>query len=176
MMVAAEVLFGILVLFMGRELFWLFVGVVGGMFGFRLGLHYLHGQPHWEILVAALAAGVLGAMLAILLQRFAVAAAAFLAGGSFLPVLWGELGLKTGHLHWPLFFIGGIIGALMSMILFDWALIILSSLTGSVLILDVLHLSIIGRSILFIVLFVSGVVIQSLRMKKRRPLTEQKSY
>ncbi len=173
-MTVAKVLLGIIILFMGRELFWFFVGVVGGVFGFRLALHYLHGQPHWEVLVAALAAGVLGAILAIYLQRFAVAAAAFLAGGSSLPVLLGELGLKTGHLHWPLFFIGGIVGALMSAILFDWALIILSSLTGAVLILSAIHVAAIGKGILFIVLFASGFVIQSLRMKKRRPPKDQK--
>jgi len=72
-----QVLVGLVLLFFGRKLFWLFVGVVGFLAGMRFGSHLVTGQTELVILAIAIGIGLLAALLAIVLQRLAVA----IAGG-----------------------------------------------------------------------------------------------
>jgi hypothetical protein len=71
---------GIALLLAGRRLFWLFVGVVGFFAGLRFALQVLGPRADLRWIVA-LAAGLLGIVLAIALQRLAVALAGFFVGG-----------------------------------------------------------------------------------------------
>ena len=72
---------GGLLLVAGRKLFWLFVGVVGFAIAFVLATRYLRIEPEWLSFIIALAAGVAGALLAVVLKQLAIALAGFLAGG-----------------------------------------------------------------------------------------------
>jgi hypothetical protein len=134
------ILIGTSMLFFGRRLFWLFVGAAGFIFGIHVARLLLHGRPEWATIALALAAGLLGALLAMFLQRFAIAAAGFVLGGYVLPWFVGQKGWGTGHSYWIPVLIGGIAGLLLVSVLFDWALIILSSVSGAVLIIEPLHL------------------------------------
>jgi hypothetical protein len=167
-MMLLRILVGIGLLVMGRRLFFLFVGLIGFITGIHLASHFFPGQPEWMILAIGLMAGVLGALLALLLQWMAVGLAGFLAGGyitlSVLHVL--GLGIRT---DWLPFLIGGILGTLLTIFLFYWALIILSSLAGAGLIMETFHVDHWVETFLFIVLSIAGIVIQSVSMKRRRP-------
>ncbi len=151
---------GIAMLTMGRRLFWLFLGGVGFVFGFEIAERVIRDQPHSLIFVIALIAGVAGALMAVFLQKLAVVAGGFFAGGYLFIGLLHEFGTRTGHYHWVYFLIGGIVGAVLMRVLFTWTLIFLSSVMGSVLILHALHLGPQIARPLFIVLLVSGMVIQ----------------
>jgi hypothetical protein len=88
-----SIILGLAVLVLGRKLFWLFVGVAGFVFGLNLATELLGGeQADWLILAAGLAVGLLGAVVAIVVQRIAIGIASCLAreSGSFLSsaVLW----------------------------------------------------------------------------------------
>jgi len=144
----------------GRRLYWLFLGMLGFVFAFDLAERVIHGQPYDVKLVFAVAAGVLGAGLAIFLQKFAILAGGFLAGGYLFVGLMRELGLRTAPYHWLLFVAGGLIGAFLMKVLFGWTLILLSSAVGAVLILQSLHLSTQITHPLFILLVVLGFFIQ----------------
>ena len=144
----------------GRRLYWLFLGMLGFVFAFDLADRVIHGQPYDVKLVFAVAAGVLGAGLAIFLQKFAILAGGFLAGGYLFVGLMRELGLRTAPYHWLLFVAGGLIGAFLMKVLFGWTLILLSSAVGAVLILQSLHLSTQITHPLFILLVVLGFFIQ----------------
>ena len=63
---------GILLLFLGRKLFWLFVAVVGFLLGLTYAPQLLSNQPQSVILTISLITGLLGALLAALLQKLAV--------------------------------------------------------------------------------------------------------
>jgi hypothetical protein len=160
---------GIALLALGRKLFWLFVGVAGFVLGFSLATQFFRGQPDWIVLVIALVAGLVGVLLALFLQRFAVGVAGFIAGGYILINLLNALGWQTGQFAWLPFVIGGIIGAVLVLILFDWALIILSSLTGATLIAQAIHFGPLITALAFIVLIILGVVIQASMMTGREP-------
>ncbi len=151
---------GTAMLTMGRKLYWLFLGIVGFIFASDLIVHVIHGQPHNVKIIFALLAGLIGAALAVFLQKFAVMAGGFFAGGYLLTALMKELGMTAAPYRWLVFVAGGLIGALLMRVLFGWTLIILSSVVGSVLILQALHFSTQLTQPLFIFLLVLGIAIQ----------------
>lgn len=163
-----RILVGVALLILGRRLFWLFVGLVGFVAGITLATQFLSGQPDWLVLVIALAAGLLGVLLALFLQQLAVGVAGFVAGGYIIVNLLSMLMGETDQLlYWLIFLIGGIIGAVLVILLFDWALIVLSSLTGATLVVQAAGLNPTLTLVLFVVLLVVGFVIQASSMTQR---------
>jgi len=154
---------------MGSRLFWLFVGGVGFVFAFDFAERTIHSQPHSVILLIALFAGALGAMMAIFLQKFAVLAGGFFAGGYLLIELLKVLGVTIGEYHWLLFIAGGLAGYVLMSVVFGWTLIIISSLLGSVLILQTFHFGHQMSDLVFICLGILGIVIQSGLIRKKSP-------
>jgi hypothetical protein len=163
-----EILLGSGMLFFGRRLFWLFVGVAGFIFGMRVAVFLLHGRPEWATLAIAIGAGLLGALFAVFLQRLAIAVAGFVLGGYGLPVMLGQLGWGAGHSYWILVLAGGIAGLLLVSLLFDWALIILSSVAGAVLILGPFPAGLHARRLLVVLLIAVGIALQAGLMRESR--------
>lgn len=166
-MMLLRILVGIGLLVMGRRLFLLFVGLIGFITGIHLASHFFPGQPEWMMIAIGLMAGVLGALLALLLQWMAVGLAGFLAGGYIVVSVLRVLGLGI-RMDWLPFLIGGILGTLLIILLFDWALIILSSLVGAGLITETFYVDHWVKTLLFIVLLIAGIFVQSRLMKRRR--------
>lgn len=163
-----RILVGIALLVAGRRLFWLFVGLIGFIAGIRVAAHFFPGQPEWMILAIALTAGVLGALLAVFLQWLAIGLAGFLAGAYVVVSLMPILGRGTSGIDWLLFLVGGILGLFLIIVLFDWALIILSSLAGAGLITETLHVDRGATTLLFIALFIVGFAVQSRLTRMKR--------
>jgi len=168
-MILLRILAGIALLLGGRRLFWLFVGLIGFISGIRLASHFFPGQPEWIIFAVALMAGVLGALLALVLQWLAIGLAGFFGGAYILVSLVHISGWGVTRTDWLFFFIGGILGTILIIVLFDWALIILSSLAGSGLIVETVHADRWVTILLFIVLFIVGVLVQSRVTRMKRP-------
>src|SRR5688500_8251535 len=122
---------GLLLLFLGRRLFWLFVGLVGFFAGLTFAARFFSEQSGMELLLIAAGCGIVGVLLAFCLQKLAIAVAGFLAGGLFATNLLESAAMQVPPLV-P-FLIGGIIGAILLLTIFDWALILLSSVTGATL-------------------------------------------
>ena len=159
---------GAAILLFGRKLFWLFVAALGFAVGIEIAAYFMRDPPVWMTLLAALGLGLLGALLAILLQKFAVAVAGFIAGGR---VAWGlSAAFFAEHAHYRgiTFVIGGILGALLLLALFDWVLILLSSVEGAHLIGNGIPLPEKGAVILFVVLTVIGVIVQASMLRSSR--------
>jgi hypothetical protein len=161
-----SILVGIAVLLFGRNLFWLFVGAVGFVIGLSLAVQLLGDQPDWVILLAAIAGGVIGALIAVPLQKIAVMIAGFIIGGYVLIWLLMQIGFDFSQLAWLVFVIGGVIGAILVSLLFEVALIILSSLAGATLIVQSLNFDPQIATLLFVVLAIVGIVVQA-QMQRR---------
>ncbi len=156
------VITGSVLLLLGRPLFWLFVGIMGFLVGFDLAGLYFAGQHQAIVLGVALFMGLVGALLALLLQRVAFGVAGFLAGG-YLAALgvmtfgWGaNMHLGAAHL------VGGIVGAVVGILFADWALIVLSSLTGAALVAEGLRLSYQQSTLAIVAMAAVGIVVQGL--------------
>ena len=210
----------VVILFLGRQIFWLFVAALGAVEGGQLALTYFANQPPWVQVAAVILGGVLGAVIGMFLQPLAAAIVGFYAGGAVeggqialtyfadrapwvqvvAVVLGGVIGALIGMflqpiaaavvgfyaggqvaqdlvMRWGLtvptyawlpFVIGGVIGAVLMLMIFNWALIILSSLYGATLIVQNTHFPPETQKILFLVLFVLGLVVQT-GLYKRNP-------
>jgi len=162
----ANVLVGIALLTTGRRLFWVFVGAAGFLLASSLASEFLSSQPEWVALVVALAAGLIGVVLAIFAQRFAVGAAGFVLGSYALASLLFALGLEGAGWMWLALLGGGIIGAVLSLVVLDFALIFLSSVVGAKLIVQTIHFNPLVSFALFAVLFGVGVAVQVGKLRK----------
>ena len=162
-----SVLIGAIVLFFGRKLFWLCVAAVGFAAGMEVAPHLMHEPTPVLQLSVALVFGFVGALLALFLQKIAIAIAGFLAGGKLAMALVGAFIAEGARYPGVTFIIGGIIGAILLLMLFDWALIVMSAVVGAYLIGHTIILPQTGATILFIALAGVGIVVQAAAFRRR---------
>lgn len=167
-MTIATLLLAIVLLFLGQRIYWLFVGIIGFLAGMNLATHWLAPQPEWLILVVAIVAGLLGAVLAVFFQKLAVGIAGFFAGGHFALLLLPNLGYATSdRFALVIFFVAGIIAAILAVAILDWALIILSALIGAALLANWAVDAPGIRALVFVVLFALGLIVQASMLRRR---------
>jgi len=153
-------LIGAIILLLGRKLFWLCVAAVGFAAGVEATPYLFHEPKSLLTLTLALVLGFLGALLALFLQKIAIAIVGFLAGGRLAIGIAATFFAHQAHYFGITFLIGGIVGALLFLALFDWALIVFSSAVGAYLIQSAVTLPSSGSAILFVVLAAIGIVVQ----------------
>jgi hypothetical protein len=110
---------------------------------------------------------LIGAIFAVFAQKLAVGMAGFVVGGYALAWLFLTMGLEGTEWMWPVLIGGGIAGAILVIFVFDWALIVLSSLTGAMMIIQIAGLTLPVNILFFLVLLSIGIAIQA-RMLERR--------
>jgi hypothetical protein len=159
-----KIISGLILLTLGRRLFWLFIALMGFLFGMQLAGFILIDQPFWLILLVALGVGLLGALIAVFAQRIAFALAGFFAG-SYIAVIVAQ-SFRVYSATELFFVIGGIAGALLSVLFMDWAIIVLSCFVGAGVIIDTLGLEQIPSFVVFVALVIAGALIQSRKMNK----------
>ena len=155
---------GVVVLVAGRKLFWLTIGAVGFISGILFVLLFLQIESIWIMLVIALVAGAIGVVLALVLQKLAVGIAGFLMGAYALTWLTQNFIPDLTYLDWLWFLVGGVIGGLLVTALFDSALVGLSAFVGATMIMLAAPLNQTFSLVLFVVLLVIGIGIQSRRL------------
>lgn len=130
-----NLLAGSILLVLGRKLFWLFVGCMGFVLGFTYAERFLGPQPYFIVLFAGIVLGILGALCAVFLQSLAVGIAGFMAGGYLTLALLEAVGFQQTQLLWAACLAGGVIGTVLLVFVFDYALIVLSSVIGASLVI-----------------------------------------
>ncbi len=161
-----QIAVGAALLLFGRRVFWLFVAAVGFTIGIYVTPLVVHDPPVWLAVGVALFLGLAGAVFALLLQRIAIAVAGFLGGGRLAVALTSAFMADYAQYGWLTFFVGGIVGALLLTVLFDWALIFLSSFEGAHLITTALQLPERGALILLVLLAAAGVIFQAVARRR----------
>ncbi len=161
-------LIGVVILFFGRKLFWLCVAAVGFAAGVEIAPHLVQEPSPLLALTVALVLGLIGALLALFLQKIAIAVLGFLAGGKLAGAIAAAFFVQYAEHSTIIFVIGGIIGAVLLLVLFDWALIVVSSLIGAHLIVyqSAIVLPQSGSIIVFIGLAVIGVLVQAASLRR----------
>jgi hypothetical protein len=154
-----KLLFGGILLAFGRKVFWLFTGLLGYEAGFYLLQNTYHASESISVFVGVVL-GILAAVLTIFLQKVAIGVAGFLAGAYLAVGLLSLLHLEQNGFGWAIIFIGGLIGAVLLLALFDWTLIFLSSLVGAGMIASNANLSTAASAAVFLLLLVLGILFQ----------------
>jgi hypothetical protein len=159
-----EVILGSGLLLAGRRLFWLLLGAIGFAVGVETARRFLHGTDLLT-LVAAIGLGILFALLAVFIESIAIGLAGFLGGGYVLVTLSAILGLHGRTADITAFVIGGIIGVALVVVLFDWALISISSLAGAAMVVGGLGLGPPIRGPAYLGLLLLGVLVQGFTLR-----------
>jgi hypothetical protein len=149
---------GVVLLVLGWKVFWLFVGMLGFAAGLQAAQLYFGPQPFWVLWAAGLVCGIIGAVLALFFQKLAIGIGGFVAGSTIALHLTLMMGHDPGAL---VALIGGVGGVVALYLLFDWALIILSSLVGTSFIIEALGRHAPYAPALSAVLVAAGVIFQA---------------
>lgn|GEM_PF-298366 len=153
---------GIILLTFGRRVFWLFVGTIGFIVGLTAAPYVFATENIWILGAMALIFGIIGAVLALVLQHIVIAGAGFFAAAYLSVTALEILSMDPQRYSWLVFLSGGIIGAVIMLLILDWALIILTSLTGAAFIADLVEIDPSFSVVLFSLLAVTGIVIQAI--------------
>src|SRR5881275_344387 len=159
-------LIGAVILFFGRKLLWLCVAAIGFAAGVELAPHLVQDPSALLSLTIALLLGIIGALLALFLQKIAIAVLGFLAGGKLAGAIAAAFFVHYAQYSTFIFLVGGIIGAILLLVLFDWALIVVSSLIGAHLIQSAIVLPPSGSTIVFIGLVILGILVQATSFRR----------
>lgn len=168
MMGMLHAMIGIILLTLGRRLFWLFVGCVGFVAGFQTAQVYFGFQTSWVVWAAALLFGLVGALLAVFFQTLAIVLGGFVAGSTIathLETLVGAVSISVIPI------LGGILGAILLYVFFDWALIVLSSVAGATLIVQALPWGSSAETVLYLILIAAGIFFQTAWLRRQKPRT-----
>src|SRR5207248_7804255 len=131
--VGVTVVLGIVVLLFGRTLYWAFIAIAGFLAGMALADQWLGDKEQWIRILAAVGAGVIGAVLGIFIQRLAFAIGGFFAGGYLAIAIATQMHAPGDANIWMI--AGGVLGAIVAALVMDWAIIVLSALAGATAIL-----------------------------------------
>ncbi len=162
------VVLGILLLVGGRKFFWFFVGAIGFITGFTLADQVLGIESLIMSLSVGIIVGAVGVAIALFLQGFAIFVGGFLAGAYIAYMIVTSFGLVSQEIFWIAYVGGGIIGALLLFLLFDWALIVLSSLAGAAIITDTITLNPVMETAIAMVLALLGIFVQARFLLKEK--------
>lgn len=156
-------------LLFGRRLFWLFVAGTGFALGALLATRLFGHETEWVGWAVAIGAGLLGIWLVRFAQKVAVGLAGFLSGG-YLGLFIAST-VQASVAPWLAFVIGGVVGAFLLAVLFNWALIALSSFLGAVLVTvgagPALSLSPPASALVVLVLLCLGLAWQSRQLRRK---------
>src|SRR5438552_15804629 len=115
-----SVLIGAVILFFGRKLFWLCVAAVGFAAGVEVAPHLIHEPSAVLQLSVAIVFGFIGALLAMFLQKVAIAVAGFLAGGKLAMALAAAFFVHGPNYSGVTFLDCGIVCVLLLVLLLVW--------------------------------------------------------
>jgi hypothetical protein len=156
------IIIGLILLMFGRKLFWLLVAVSGFMVGVQFASVVFPNFQQWIQLTIAIGIGIGSALLAILIQRVAFVLAGFLAG--LYMALMAAQSFGCNDIYAVLAVFGGAAGAIAGYMFIDWAIIVLSAMIGSGVIvnalLGMLRLPWSVSIVSFMVLTIIGAVVQ----------------
>jgi len=157
----------VVILFFGRKLFWLCVAAVGFAAGLQIAPLLVNEASSVLALVIAVVFGILGALLAVFIQKIAIAVLGFLAGGKLATAIAAAFVVQHAQYSAIIFVIGGIIGAILLLAVFGWALIVVSSFIGAYLIQSAIVLPPTGLTLVFIGLAILGIFVQTVSFRRR---------
>lgn len=156
---------GAVLLFLGRELNFLFAGAMAFLIGQRLTPLLPSQWPGWADYAFMAGLGVLAAALTFVNERGGFALSGFLAGG-YVMAEW----YTPNMLVIPIipFLLGGVLGALILGIFTEWALIVISSLIGGYYLTTMFRLAQTPRVLITAGLIIVGVVVQAIIMRQQK--------
>jgi hypothetical protein len=171
---AVLLVLGVALLAAGRRLFWLAVAALGFLAGLWLIEGWATELPRGTALVVALAAGLVGLLLALLVQKAAVVLGGFLLGVVVFARLLPALGVDAGRWQGVLIAAGGLLVAVLALALFGVALTLLTAGAGASLVVESVGPPVGLAPLLLVALWAVGALVQ-LRQLRGGKMTSRRS-
>ena len=164
MLIVRGVIGGI-ILFLGRELNFLFAGGMAALVAFRLTPKLPPTLPNWADYAFILGVAIVAAVFVLINERAGYFLSGFFAGG-YVLMEYFEPGVLT--FPWLPFLVGSVIGAAIIGIFTEWALIVVSSLIGCIYATSLFQLSQTAETLVAGGLFVIGAITQVILMRMQK--------
>ena len=158
-------IFGALLLFLGRELNFVFAGGFAVLFAFRVLPLLPDSWPAWADTAFIISMGLIAAAIALINTRLGYYVSGFLGGGFFLVEYFAPGGSNIPLIP---FFVGSVIGAFIMGFFGEWALMIISSVVGAFFIVDLFTLRPEVEMLISGGLFMVGALVQVLLWRVQR--------
>lgn len=126
---------GVMILFLGRELSFLFSAAMAAFLGFRLTPLLPSAWPSWSDTAFIITIAIIAAILTTLNESAGFYVSGFLIGGYAFTEYFAPNSLVIPLLP---FIIGSVLGAIILGLLTDWAMIVVSTFIGTYLIYGIL--------------------------------------
>jgi len=156
---------GFVTLMTGRQLYWLFIGGVAFFSIFFLVPILTGFGASVNLFFISLGIGLIIGFLASVLGRAISAGVLFLLGGYLLIMIPNTLGLNSTWLSWVLFLLAGLVTVLLVSYWFDFAVVLLSSLTGAGLIVQAVKSSAANLMVVYVAMVIFGMATQLILMQ-----------
>lgn len=160
-----QIIMALGLLLVGRKLYWVFVGAIGFISVTEWAFAHLQNVPEGVVLIIGIAVGMIGALLAIFLRAVGIGLAGFLGGAYIFMIFSSMLSITNQSLELGLTIVGGILGLIFVLKLFDWALILISSISGAALLSKFVPITRVNDAIWVAILAVIGIVVQARELK-----------
>jgi hypothetical protein len=164
MLIVRGIIGGIL-LFLGRELNFIFAGAMAGLLAYRLTPLLPPTWPAWSDAAFMITLGLIAAILVLVNERFGYFLSGFLAGGFFLVEYYAPNLLTV---PWLPFLVGGVIGSLVLGLLTEWALILVSAAIGASYLLNLFVMDPTAEILVGAGLFIIGALTQVIIMQSQK--------
>ena len=156
---------GGILLFLGRELNFLFAAAMAMVWGFRIAPRLPDRWPSWGLWAFVLVLALVAAIIALVNERLGYFLSGFLAGSFFLVEYFAPGASTVPVLP---FIIGGVIGSLILGLLTEWAMILVSSTIGAAYVLGLFRLNPTAEILVGAGLFVVGALTQVIIMQSQK--------
>ena len=163
--------FGGLMLFLGRDLGWLFSLGLGLLVGFKLTTLLDADSPPWMFILLVLAVGVISVLPYLVYPESSHYVTGFFFGGYLLSeygsgLLTTFFGVGLSGSTWMIFIVGAVIGAVVLGLAGEWGIMFGTALAGAFLISDLFpNLSPLAKYLVAGGLFLTGGIIQAIIMR-----------
>jgi len=153
------------ILFLGRELTFLFAGGMTALLAIRFISFLPQGLPSWSDLAFVIGMGILAAGIAILNERVGYVISGFVAGGYILSEYY-----SPGTPGVPIipFIVGSGFGAIAIGFFTEWAMIAVSSIIGAIYLTSLFVLGQTERTLVTAGLVIFGAIVQVLIMRMQK--------
>jgi hypothetical protein len=167
----AKGVFGGLMLFLGRDMDWLFSLGLGLMVGLKMTTLLAADSPPWMVYVLVAAVGAISVLPYLVFPDASYIVTGFLFGGFLLSEYGSDLlitffGRGLSGSTWMVFIVGALVGAAILGLAKEWGILFSTALAGGLLISDIFsNITPIARYLIAGGLFLGGSIIQVIIMQ-----------
>lgn len=170
----AKGVFGGLMLFLGRDMDWLFSLGLGLLVGLKMTTLLAPDSPLWMFIVLVGAIGLISVLPYLLYPESSYIVTGFLFGGFLLSEYGSDLirtffGAGLSGTTWMIFFVGAVLGAAILGLAREWGIMFATALAGAFLVADIFtNLSPVARYLVAGGLFLTGSIAQAIILRVER--------